>query len=78
MWFMCNERSDNIFYSTTTNEVHTFKNKNKIKPLKDIFVYHFLFLYLFICSCKPVIIETQAYDIVHDENVMSSLIIQSI
>ena len=24
-------------------EVHTFKNKNKIKSLRDIFVYHFLF-----------------------------------
>ena len=24
-------------------EVHTFKNKNKRKPLRDNFVYHFLF-----------------------------------
>ena len=61
------------------NEVHTFKNKNKRKSrLRDIFVCHFFFLYLFIRSCKFVTTETRAYDIAHDENVMSSLIIQSI
>ena len=54
-----------------TYEVHTFSNKNKIKSLRDIFVYHSL-LYLF------VIIETRAYDIAHDENSMISLIIQII
>ena len=35
-------------------------------------------LYLFIYSCKFVIIETRALEIAHDENAMSSLIIQSI
>ena len=53
----------------------SFKNKNKRKSLRDIFVSFFL-LYLFIRSCKFVKID--AYDIAHDENAMSSLIIQSI
>ena len=30
-------------YLITTYEVHTFKNKNKRKSLRDIFVHHFLF-----------------------------------
>ena len=33
--------------NTTTYEVHTFKNNNKRKLLKDIFVYHFLFYICF-------------------------------
>ena len=43
MQFMCNERNHSICYTTTTYEVHTFKNKNERKTLRDIFVYHFLF-----------------------------------
>ena len=44
--FMCNERNHSICYATTTNEVYTFKNKNKRKSLREIFAYHFLF-----CIC---------------------------
>ena len=51
--------------------------KNIFETLKYIFVYHFL-LYLFICGFKFVIIETRCYDIAHDENAISTLIIQSI
>ena len=40
---MYNERNDSICYTTTTYEVHAFKNKNKRKSLRDIFVYHFLY-----------------------------------
>ena len=76
---MYNERNHNICYAKTTYEVHTFKNKNKRKSLlKDIFGLSFSRLYLFIRSCKFVIIETRAYDTAPDENGMSSLIIQSI
>ena len=32
-----------ICSTTTTCEVHTFKNKDKIKSCRNIFVYHFLF-----------------------------------
>ena len=39
---MYNDRSD-IYYTTATFEVHTFKNKNKKKSLGHIFVYHFAF-----------------------------------
>ena len=35
MQIMCNERNQSISY--------TFKNKNKRKSLRDIFLYHFLF-----------------------------------
>ena len=31
------------FFTTTTYEVHTFKNKIKRKSLRVIFVYHFFF-----------------------------------
>ena len=48
-----------ICYNTTTYEVHTFKNENKRKWLRDIFVYLLLF-YMFIHSCKFVVIETGA------------------
>ena len=41
------------------------------KSLRGNFVYFFIFLYLFICSCKFVIIETRTYDIAVDEKVMS-------
>ena len=34
------------YTASITYEVHTFKNKNKRKLLRDIFVYHFL---LYIC-----------------------------
>ena len=57
------EKSQHL-YTTTTYQVHTFKNK-KIKSLRDI-------LYPFIRSCKFAIIETCSYDIAHDENAISS------
>ena len=49
---MCNERNHSICYTaTTTYEVYIFKNKNKRKLLRDIFVYHFLFyIYLFVAA----------------------------
>ena len=73
---MCNGRNHSICYTTTRYEVHTFKNKNKVKSLlRDIFVYHFLFNTCLLCSCKFGITETRAYDIVYDENAMSSSII---
>ena len=40
---MSNDRNHSICYTTTTYEVHIFNNENKIKSLRDIFVYHFLF-----------------------------------
>ena len=46
--------------------------------VKRHFCLSFLILYLFIRSCKFVIIETRAYDITHDENAMTSLISQPI
>ena len=48
MQFVCNERNYRISYTTATYEVHTFKNKNKRKSLRDIFVIIFSYLYLFI------------------------------
>ena len=35
-------------------------------------IVSFSFLYLFICSCKFVIIETRTSDMVHNENVMNT------
>ena len=67
---MCNERNHNICYTTTTYEVHAFKNKIKRKSLRVIFVYRFL-SYLIIPSCKLDIIETRSYDIAYVENVMT-------
>ena len=55
----------------------TFKNKNKSILLTDIFIYRFLF-YVFIRSPKFLTTETRAYDIAHDINPMSSLLIQNI
>ena len=40
---MCNKIDQSICYTAITYEVYTFKNKNKRKSLRDIFVYHFLF-----------------------------------
>ena len=71
-------QNHSIYYTTRTYEVHILKNKNKRKSLRDIFVYNFPLLYLFICSCKFVVTEIRTYNIAHDENAMSSLIIQSI
>ena len=45
------------------------------KIIKRHFCLSFSLLYLFIRSCKFVIVETRAYDIAHDENAMSSIII---
>ena len=61
-----------VCYTTTTYEVHTFKNKNKKKSWRYIFIYHFL---LFIRSYKFVLIETRACSIAYDEIAMSSSII---
>ena len=41
MLFMCNERNHSTCYTSTTYEVHTFKNTKKRKPFN--FVYDFLF-----------------------------------
>ena len=69
---MCNERNHSICYTTTTYEVHIFKNKNKSKSLRDIFYHFFSLLNLSIRSCKFVLTESRAYDIAHDENALSS------
>ena len=53
------------------------KNKNKSKLLTDIFIYRFLF-YVFIDSPKFLTKETRAYDIAHNMNPMSSLLIQNV
>ena len=37
------EKSQYNCYTTTTYEVHAFKNGNKRKSLRDIFVYRFVF-----------------------------------
>ena len=83
--FMCNERNHSICYIPTTYEVHAFKNEKR-KKIKRHFCLSFSLLYIFICSCKFIIINTRANDIAHDENVdiaddenvMGSLMIQSI
>ena len=79
--FMYNERNYSILssssYTTTTYEAHTWRTKIK-KNHKGHFCLSFSRLYLFIRGFKFVIIEIRAYDIAHDENAMSSLIIQSI
>ena len=59
----------NIFYTTATYEINTVKNKNKIKIIKKHFGLSFSLLYLCIRSCK--------FERENDENVTSSLIIQS-
>ena len=54
------------------------RTKRKGIIIKRHFCLSFSRLYLFIRSCKLVIIETCTFDITHDESAMSSLIIQSI
>ena len=82
----CATRQINIYYTTTTYEVHTFKEKIWNKMIKTflfiIFSFYFLFLslhflFLLMCSCIFVIIETCAYNIAHEEDAMSSLVIHS-
>ena len=46
VYSLCATREISICYTATTNEVYTFKNKNKRKSLREIFAYHFLF-----CIC---------------------------
>ena len=60
IYFMCNEGHHNICYTTTTCDGHIFKNKNKKKSLRDIFLYHVFLLYLSIRNCKFVLIEMRA------------------
>ena len=71
---MFNERNHNIFYTATTHEVHTFKNKNENKIIKRHFCLSSSLLYLFIRSWKIVLTETGAYDMAHDENTINSKI----
>ena len=75
---MCNKRNHSICYTTTAYEVHTFKNKNKRKSLRDIFVYQFFCFISVFRSCKFIMIEIRPYSIAYDENFMNSLISQSI
>ena len=56
---MCNYKNYSTCYAMAAHEVHTLKNENKRKSLKDIFLYYFLF-YMFIPSWKFVIIEIRA------------------
>ena len=72
---MYNERNIekySICYTTTTYEVHTFKNKNKRKLLRDMFCLSFSLLYLFIPSCRFAITEAGTYNIAHDENMKTA------
>ena len=79
---MCNERNDSVCYTTATYKQHFQEQKTLSRTGKKIIKRHFYLpfslLYLFIHSCKFVVIETYAYDIAHDDNVMSSLISQRI
>ena len=64
-----------ICCTVTTYEL----SRTKIKENhSDAFCLSFSHLYLFLRSCKFAIIETSAYDKAHDQNAMSSLIIQSV
>ena len=64
----CATREIAVCYTTTTYEVHAFKNKNKRKSLlRDIFVYNFI-----VCICLFVAV------ICYNRNTESLLIIQSI
>ena len=65
---------EKLFVIPLHHEAHTFKNKNKRKSIKR----HFCLLRLFNCSCNFLIIAKHSYDIAHDKNAMSTLIIQSI
>ena len=70
----------NIVYvqqETKQHKVNTFKNENNRISLRDIFYLSFPFLYLLVWNRKFVIIETHTYVITCGENMMSSLIIQS-
>ena len=87
---MCNERNDSVCYTTATYKQHFQEQKTLSRTGKKIIKRHFYLpfslLYLFIHSCKFVVIETyeaydiahEAYDIAHDDNVISSLISQRI
>ena len=44
----------------------------------ETFLFIISLLYMFIRSCKFVVIGTRAYDIAHDKNTMGSLISESI
>ena len=47
MKFMCSDRNHSICYTTTTYEVHAFKNENKMKLLRHTFVcFQFTSAYL--------------------------------
>ena len=74
------EKSRYFLYSNNSNIWSTHFQKQKLK--KTIIKRHsclsFYRLYLFIEGRKFVIIETCAYDVAHDKNALSSLIIQTI
>ena len=76
---MCNERNHSICYTTTTSSTHCPEQKSKKIIIKKVIIKKIIVifsrLYLFIRSWKFVIIETSPYDIAHDENRMSSLLI---
>ena len=78
---MSDKRSHCICYTSTIYYAILYYNNTlyriKRKALRDIFFSHFLFN-MFIRSWKFVIIVTRTCDIAHDENAMSSFIIQSI
>ena len=56
----------------------TLSRTNLRESIKIHFCLSFSLLYLFICNWIFFILKTGANDIAHDENAMSSLIIQSI
>ena len=83
IWTFCSScatRKITVFaYTTTTYEVHNFKNENKRELLlRDIFLL-FSHLYLFIHSCKfgahvYMIEEIDAHETAHDVKVMRQVI----
>ena len=74
----CATREITVCYTTTTYEVHAFKNKNKRKPLlRDIFVYNFI---VYVCLFVAVICYNRNTRLIicYNRNTESLLIIQSI
>ena len=67
--------SEYIFNLNKKQKQKKQEDKKKAKETKE---EKRIYLCLLICSSKFVIIETRTYDTAHRENVMSSLIIQSI
>ena len=65
----------NLLHYNNKGSAHFQEQKEK-KIIKGHFFHHFLFYCMFVYSVyssKHVVIQTHAYNITHDENIMSSL-----